>query len=82
MKFLIAHGIGVVHGNEAFTKQCYMASLQARPPNAIPVECLDTQDKLTEEWEELVEDFLTFSLHDGNPQHIICIGSRLDKTTR
>lgn len=41
-----------------------------------------TRDELTKEWSKHVEDLVIISLHDGNPQHIVQIGSRLDETTK
>lgn len=65
MKFLTARGVNEVHENQALANQYYMVSLQARPPDAIPVKGLDTQDELIEKWGEFAEDLLII-LHDGN----------------
>lgn len=42
IKFLTAHVISEVHGNQSLVKKCYIVSLQVRPPDAILVEGLDT----------------------------------------
>lgn len=63
-------------------KQCYMVSLQAQITSTIPIEGLDTHDELIKEQGKPLEDLLTISLHDGNPEHVIHVGSKLDETLR
>lgn len=58
MIFLTARGVGEVCKNQALEKQCYTVSLQAKLPDTILVEGLDTHDELTEEQGELAKDLL------------------------
>lgn len=55
-----------------------MAAHQTKPPNPLPDEGLDVRDKLTKEKGMPVKDLIAIPLHDGDPQHIIQIGSQLN----
>lgn len=67
IKFLTAHGVSEIHGNQALAKHYYMVSLQARPPGTILVESLVTCDELVKERGHPIEDLIAIPLQDGNP---------------
>lgn len=54
-----------------------MISLQARVSHTIPVKGLDTHDELIKKQGKPAEDLITIPLHDGNPRHVVCIGSNV-----
>lgn len=59
-----------------------MISPQARVSHTIPIKGLDTRNEVTKERVEPTEDLVIVPLHDGNPQHVVCIYSKLDKVSR
>ena len=72
-----------VHGDQALAQQCYTIVLRGTGPSeAYPVDGLDTQDELSEERGEPVEDLETIPLNNGNKEHTVQIGSKLDQVTK
>ena len=66
------YGVKKVQGDQALTKQCYMATLQGvRPPEALPIEGLDTYDELAKECIEPIEHLIPIPLEDGNMEHTV-----------
>lgn len=82
IKFLTMCEIEEVCGNQTLVRQCYVVSYQVKPSNTFAVEGLDTRDELAKEKGKPIEDVITILLHDGNPQHMVQISSRLNKITK
>lgn len=68
--------------NQALVRQCNLVTSHAKPLNTFLVEGLEAGDELIEERGEPTEDFVTIPLHNGKPQHIVQIGSKLDKAIK
>lgn len=75
-------GESKVQGNLALARQCYLMASQVKPSNAFLVKGLDTKDELAKKRKEPVEDLVATPLHDGNPQHIVQISSKLDEAAK
>ena len=83
MKFLTHEGVDEVRGDQILMRQCYTISVRdARQPEAYPIDGLDTRDDLMEEHGEPIEDLDAIPLKDGNPRHMMQIGSKLDSKVR
>lgn len=80
IKFLTIHGIGKIHGDQSLACHYYPIELQGnKTADAYLIEGLDTCDDLVEQWGELAEDLIPIPLADGNPEHVVWIGSNLDE---
>lgn len=83
MKFSMAHKIGKVHGDQNLAHHYYHIVLQGtKAVDAYLVEGLDTHDELAEQQGESIEDLISIPLADGNPEHMVWIGSNLDQVTK
>lgn len=82
MRFPSSCKVGEVHKNHALAKQCYLVACQAKPLNAFPIKGLYTRDELAEETGKSMEDLIVIPLHDGNPQHVVRTGSKLDEAIK
>lgn len=72
-------------GKQPLARQCYLVACQTKqikPSNGLTVQWLDTKDELTKERVKPVEDLVAIPLHDRDLQHVVKIGSRLDKDTK
>lgn len=82
MRFPTLHGVGKICKNEALARQCYLVDHQAKLLNPFLIEGLDARDELIRERGTLAEHLVAIPLHDGNPQHIVQIGFKLNKAIK
>ena len=83
MKFSTKFGVDEVRGDQVLAQQYYTITLRGtRPSEAYLVDGLDIWDELSKERERPVEDLETIPLNDGNKEHTVQIGSKLNQGTK
>ena len=80
IKFPTANGVGMVRGNQRVARECYSASMKQKTVNNIYMDELDMRDEVSTR-PAPSEELEPVQLED-QPEHLVYIGSKLDKDIR
>ena len=80
IKFPIENGVGMARGNQCIAREFYSASMKQNKVDNIYIEELDMREEVTTRPVPL-EELEPIQL-DGQPEHLVYIGSKLEEDIR
>ena len=78
VKFLTLYGVDKMRGDQLLAWQCYSASLQTQPPEALSLEIMDSRDEGKILRVEAIKELLSIALYDQSPEKQVMVNSRLN----